>query len=212
MINTNQQKKSKLLNWPIIIIAIIFLLPLGLFLGWKRTKLDQQNLNSGKTSKKVGIGFIIFYGLSLITYLGSIFTSEGFTTIILATVIFLLPGIYLFVLGQSLTSRNDLYREYIRMIDEVGVNSIRNIASSLNKTTAEVKGDLQNMINLRFLSNHFIDDENQLIINKNVLRTNAENNVVIEKIDVKCNSCGATNKIIKGVATECQYCHSLLQG
>ncbi|WP_026478758.1 hypothetical protein [Alkaliphilus transvaalensis] len=212
MINTNQQKKSKLLIWPIIIIAIIFLLPLGMFLGWKRMKAEEASLTSGKSAKNVGIGFLIFYGLTVLTSMGSIFTYDGFKDIIFFTFIALIPGLYLFFAGNKLSSRNKLYREYIRLIDDVGVNSIKNIGNTVNKTTENVKDDLRSMINLGFLWNHFIDDDHGLIVNKNAIKRNSEEAVTIERINVKCDSCGATSKIIKGIATECQYCHTILQG
>lgn len=115
--------------------------------------------------------------------------------------------------------------EFMKYITQLSVDpsgSLENLASATGESVGVVKANLHYMINKRFFTDAFINEQtNQLILPAMAQKTQqqaqatqymAAGAVQPELVVCTCRCCGGINKIAKGTAGECDFCGSPLQG
>lgn len=198
-------------SWGWIIFWLIIFWPVGLFLLVKKLLTDKSALMSGKTWIVSAIGwfFVIIGGMGFIGTVSDVSADGAGGTII---------GIAMFVGGvlvlrkASKTKKTAArYKKYIDLAMNQNVRGIDNIAASVVLPYDIVVKDLQDMINIGYLEDAYIDQGNCEIVLKRVgpvSYTQAPTNERADtpKIAVRCSGCGANNVVAVGSVSECEYC------
>lgn len=221
--NKNKFKNQKIpwwLSWPILIIVTILFWPIGVFLIWKRIRIDR------KAAMAVGRFISIFgwlcVGVAGIGFLG--YLPEGITKEDVSMILFYsIFGIVLILLGRNTRKNAQKYKKYISIVVNHEETSIDNIAMAIPTSYENAKRDLQKMINRGYFTDAYINDGDREIVLPSMeesymvktevnVRTNTHVNVSsngeVEMVVISCKGCGANNKIEKGSVGECQFCGS----
>lgn len=153
--------------------------------------------------------------LFLITFLGSIFdasmTASERSAMFSASLFFIISSTLFIFIGSKIKSQIVRFRNYIRIISDLQITSIEEIASASSQSIDFVKQDIQKMIDRKFFANAFIDQKKgELVIIKPEIYVPQEvqHEIVKEMENVKCRGCGAMNSKQKGVVCSCEYCGS----
>lgn len=201
------------LSWPVIIAVTIGFWPVGIFLIWRRTVIDKQAaMISGTIIAIIGWISIVFAGLAFVVTLVEGIDSDAVIVIIFFTI----AGVALILLARKIKKSAEKFRKYISIIVNRGETSISNIAAAIPTSYEIVQKDLQKMIDRGYFTGAYINEMSKEIIlpekqeGSNIIDKSiqANPNSTPETVVVKCNGCGANNKIVKGSVNECQYCGS----
>ncbi len=199
-------------SWPIIILALCFFWPVGVFLIIKRVSVDKKTaMVSGKLINGIAIASYCIAGIGFVACLGDGFGSDDITMILF----FGIAGFVLQKVARKIKRDAEDVKKYLSVIVNGNERQIDVIASSIGKSYDVAKNDIQKLINKGYLKNAYINEGTREIIlpNNNVqeqigVSTTATTNATT-KI-VACPCCGANNTII-GETGECEYCGSPLK-
>lgn len=160
-----------------------------------------------------------------------IFTGE-FLTELPAFIFILLIDFLAVILIINSSRTNKLLKNislYSAALSTDPTGSVSNLAAAMNTSEDVVRDNLRRMIAKRYVTNISLngtDDyikftsttpETNVTGYKRSVRVNMRKNVVqpedasIEMCTVKCENCGATNTLVKGQVSECEYCGSALK-
>lgn len=116
-------------------------------------------------------------------------------------------GLLLFS-GYKAKNQQATYEKYILLITLHRQTQFENLATQFKTNTTEVKNTLSKMISQGHFPGAYIDENMMKIVLPPVQQ--AQNNVnPAEQLKTgKCPNCGATNMIINGKISECEYCGS----
>lgn len=210
----NNGKVSFWYSWPIIILALCFFWPVGLYLIIKRVSLDKTAVvknSSGKGLKITGIVLIVLGGFGI---LGS-FDPFDFGTFVVF-VFFIVGGIVLMNKAKKIQAEGESVKQYLSIVVNGNVRQLDAIASTTGKSYDVVHNDIKNMIDKGFLKNAYIDEGAREIVLPNAVPTTQNtanttaNAAPIQSKIVTCPCCGANNTVL-GDMGECEYCGSPLQ-
>lgn len=200
-------------SWPIIILALCFFWPVGIFLIVKRVSIDKKAaLSVGKILSIVG-GFS--YGLAVLYLLACI--TEGFDSGDFGIIVFFgIAGFVLCKVAKKIKLEAESIKQYLAIIINGNVRQLENIAATTGKSYEVVRSDIQKMIQKGYLKNAYIDESIREIVlpNNRPIENSSENHDAKKdshaqtKI-VRCSYCGANNTIV-GISGECEYCGSPL--
>ncbi len=201
--------ENKGTKWGWIILWLIFVWPVGLYLLIKKLATDQSALMSGKTGKLsvVGWGLISFGVIGFFTEISDSPDSFGLILVLL----FVLGGILLLTKVSKTKKTAVKYKKYIDLVVNQNIRSIDNIASILALSYDVVSNDLQDMINIGYLKDAYIHQNNREIILKQQETeifnqgSYTEQTAPLAK-SVRCPGCGANNVVTVGKISECEYC------
>lgn len=131
-------------------------------------------------------------------------------------------GFSVFYLGMKRTKMRMEFKKYIAHLSADPSGSLENLASATGASVDKVKKNLKYMINKRFFTDAFINEQtSQLIFPSMAQRLQQQAQTMPyagpgtaqpELVVCTCRCCGGINKIAKGTAGECDYCGSPLQG
>lgn len=210
----NNNNLSGLYSWPVIILALIFFWPVGLFLIFKRASLDKRTAMSsgGKGLKGLGIGLIAFGAIGFIGLVGS---SDGNAAGgIVAALFFVAGGIALIMKSKKMIKEAEGVKQYLNIIVNGGERKIDSIAAATGKPYNVVKNDIQQMINKEFLKNAYINENTREVVlamaTPAYSNANVQQQATAKTRIVTCPCCGANNTI-SGNLGECEYCGSPLK-
>jgi DNA-directed RNA polymerase subunit RPC12/RpoP len=188
-------------------------------------KAVSRSFNYGTFQIVLG-GFLTFvFGITFLSCIADLLTLDSTMDVWTFMIIMIILGlsVYLLICGILRLRLIKLHRNYMQLLSQGPCHSIDQLASILKSPVHIVKSNLIMMMNKKYLTAAYIDENtNSLIITSFNQRANAIpkqnlnrqlNNMVqpqkmIEYITVTCNNCGASNKIMKGASTECEYCGS----
>lgn len=203
------QKKSA--SWGAITLWLIFFFPVGVFLIIKKVTNEKFSyIKNGKALKNLGLVLMFFGAIYLIM---SITDDVAMLT---AFFIFGGLGVLSFVKGNQYIKKGNKYNRYVSIINANNNTLIDNIAAAYPTSFEQATEDIQSMLDDGYFMNSYIDlNRRELImpqrsvsvnvtVNQNTTRTETQ------PTSVKCKNCGATNKVVHGVANECEYCGSPL--
>ena len=202
-------------SWPVIILALCFFWPVGLYLMIKRISLDKTSVvknSSGKGLKVTGIVLIVLGGFGII---GS-FDPFDFGSLVIF-IFFIAGGVVLMNKAKKIKAEGESIKQYLSIIVNGNVRQLDAIASTMGKSYDVVHKDIKNMIDKGFLKNAYIDESAREIVlpsstpapQTNVNTATIDTKPVQSKI-VACSCCGANNTIYGDIG-ECEYCGSPLK-
>ena len=211
----NNNKISGIYSWPVIILALIFFWPLGLFLIIKRTSVDKKAaMASGKLIKGLGIASCCMAALGFLVCL-----SDGFDGTDVGMIIFFAAaGAALLYLANKIKKEADSVKQYLNIIVNGGERQLDSVAAATGKQYDVVKKDVQKMIDKGFLKNAYINENTREVVlpsvapaNTNVGQpTNTGTPTAVQTRVVACPCCGANNTV-SGTLGECEYCGTPLK-
>lgn len=215
MSNNNNNNLSGLYSWPVIILALIFFWPLGLFLIIKRASLDKKTaMGSGKLIKGLGIASCCMAALGFLVSI-----TDGFDGTDVGMIIFFAAaGAALLYLANKIKKEADSVKQYLNIIVNGGERQLDAIAAATGKQYDVVKKDVQKMIDKGFLKNAYINENTREVVlpsaapaNTNVGQpTNTGTPTAVQTRVVACPCCGANNTV-SGTLGECEYCGTPLK-
>ena len=216
MSNNNNNHLSGLYSWPVIILALIFFWPLGLFLIIKRASLDKKTaLGAGKLIKGLGIASCCMAALGFLVNI-----TDGFDGTDVGMIIFFAAaGAALLYLANKIKKDADSVKQYLNIIVNGGERQLDAIAAATGKQYDVVKKDVQKMIDKGFLKNAYINENTREVVlpsaapaNTNVGQptTNMGTPTAVQTRVVACPCCGANNTV-SGTLGECEYCGTPLK-
>ena len=197
MSNNNNNNLSGLYSWPVIILALIFFWPLGLFLIIKRASLDKKTaLGASKLIKGLGIASCCMAALGFLVNI-----TDGFDGTDVGMIIFFAAaGAALLYLANKIKKDADSVKQYLNIIVNGGERQLDAIAAATGKQYDVVKKDVQKMIDKGFLKNAYINENTREVVlpsaapaNTNVGQptTNMGTPTAVQTRVVACPCCGA---------------------
>ena len=215
MSNNNNNNLSGLYSWPVIILALIFFWPLGLFLIIKRASLDKKTaMGSGKLIKGLGIASCCMAALGFLVSI-----TDGFDGTDVGMIIFFAAaGAALLYLANKIKKEADSVKQYLNIIVNGGERQLDAIAAATGKQYDVVKKEVQKMLDKGFLKNAYINENTREVVlpsaapaNTNVGQpTNTGTPTAVQTRVVACPCCGANNTV-SGTLGECEYCGTPLK-
>ncbi len=198
-------------RWGWIIFWLIIFWPVGLFLLIKKLETDKSALMSKKTGPISAIGwfFTVFGVLGSIGILSNIGDSTaGGMVLALATVV---GGVLVLIKTSKIKKTGVKYKKYIDLAVNQNVRGIDNIAASVGLSYDAVAKDLQDMINIGYLKDAYIDQGNREIVLEQAepisyTQASTSDRADTQKVAVRCPGCGANNVVAVGGVSECEYC------
>ena len=211
-------KISGLYSWPVIILALIFFWPVGLFLIIKRFSVDKKAAIStgNKGLKGLGIALEVF---GIIGFLGCISDPES-TGGAVTALFFIIGGAALINKAKKLQKEAESTKQYLAIIVNGNVRQLDNIAAATGKNYDVVKAEVQKMIQNGYLKNAYINENTREVVLPTA--TPAANPVFANPLQsaavpaqpqariVACPCCGANNTLY-AASGECEYCGSPIE-
>ena len=212
----SNNKIGGIYSWPVIILALIFFWPLGLFLIIKRTTLDKTAVmkdSSGKGLKITAIVLLVLGGFGII---GS-FDPFDFGSLVIF-LFFIAGGVILLNKAKKIKAEGESIKKYLAIIVNGGERQLDAVASATGKQYDVVKNDVQKMIDKGFLKNAYINENTREVVlasaassNVNVAQpTGGAAPAAVQTRVIACPCCGANNTI-SGDIGECEYCGTPLK-
>lgn len=214
--SNNNNNLSGLYSWPVIILALIFFWPLGLFLIIKRSSLNKKTaMGSGKLIKGLGIASCCMAALGFM-----VSVTDGFDGTDVGSIIFFAAaGAALLYVANKNKKKADSVKQYLNIIINGAERQIDAIAAATGKQYDVVKKDIQEMIDKGFLKNAYINENTREVVlpsaapaNTNVgqVTSGAAPTTTVQTRVVACPCCGANNTV-SGTLGKCEYCGSPLK-
>lgn len=205
-----------LYSWPVIILALLFCWPFGLYLIIKKVSVDRK---AAIASSAIFMVFAIllyamagFWTLGALVCLSEPADAELVVIFFVFALIFGLGGFALHKYSKKIKKTANEVKTYLAIIVNGNETNIDAIASAIGKNYSDAKVDIQKLIDNGYLKNSYIDEgrrevilPNQVPQNDNITTAIPENSKI-----VTCHCCGANNKI-HGEIGECEYCGSSLK-
>lgn len=156
--NTNDQESltSPKIPWwlsfPALTIITMLFFPVGVFLIWKRAKIDTNS--KGIITTVIG-WMIIFF----VSFMALVLSSQGISSDDYNVICFLLIlGFSLIFLGRKKRKDAEKLKKYISIILTNKETSINNIAATIPTSYKTAKKDIQNLINKGYLTDIYINE------------------------------------------------------
>lgn len=203
---------------PAIILLIVFVWPAGIYCYLRRMKMGVTAAASA-----AGVG-IIFGILNLMMALIMFSVESGDLSLDIGTSLyFLIPGLFFLLTGINALRFKANFVKYERWIEREGLTSIDGLASVMGKSYVKTRRDLQKMIQKGVIRDAFIDDNARELIfigtteakaakAAPAVHVSSRGRIVPQEAakNIRCSSCGASNKVIPGRNVECEYCGTVL--
>ena len=211
----NNGKVSFWYSWPVIILALCFFWPVGVFLIIKRVSTDRKTaMGAGKLIGGIGIASYCIAALGLLVCISDGFTGEDVGMIIF----FGAAGFVLRKIAKKIKTEAESVKQYLSIIVNGNVRQLDTIASTTGKSYDVVHKDVKKMIDKGYLKNAYIDEGMREVVlpnnapapQTNVNNTATTNAAPAQSKIVACPCCGANNTIY-GEMGECEYCGSPLK-
>lgn len=193
----------------------------------KKNVSDSQTISVLEIT--IGGFFTTIFGLTFLGCIIDILSSDRTTKTgeFVGVMIVLATSLFFLICGIDRSSLIRKYRRYIPLLYQRPSHSIDQLAEMLEASVSTVRSDLMSLIERHYIADAYIDDKSNRIIctqNSQVPKpmtkpgpasiTNSISHTVStaqsqkppECMTLTCKFCGAPNKMVKGVAQECEYC------
>lgn len=212
----SNNKIGGIYSWPVIILALIFFWPLGLFLIIKRTTLDNTAVMKDSSCKGLKITAIVLLVLGGFGIIGS-FDPFDFGSLVIF-LFFIAGGVILLNKAKKIKAEGESIKKYLAIIVNGGERQLDAVASATGKQYDVVKNDVQKMIDKGFLKNACINENTREVVlasaassNVNVAQpTGGAAPAAVQTRVIACPCCGANNTV-SGDIGECEYCGTPLK-
>ena len=201
-------------SWPVIILALCFFWPVGVFLIIKRVSADRKTaMGAGKLIGGLGITSYCIAALGLLACISDGFAGEDVVMILF----FGAAGFALRKVAKKIKTDAENVKQYLSIIVNGNVRQLDTIASTTGKSYDVVHKDVTTMIDKGYLKNAYIDEGMREVVlpssaptPQNNVNTATVNATPAQSKIVACPCCGANNTIY-GDMGECEYCGSPLK-
>ncbi len=131
----------------------------------------------------------------------------------IAFAILTMVAIIIFLKGLKRSKLIRLFRCYSPILSADPIHSLGQLASSVGSSMDAVKKNVEEMIKRGFFINTYIDYSNNCVVfsNGETVNFTVNTQMKLEYSSVICKGCGASNKVLLGSVSECEYCGSLLK-
>ena len=194
---------------------ILFLLLIGVYMINRKLATNKSALMSWKIVAFAVIGWIlvIFGGLGILVEITHerVPETHGIAFGIAVWLVFLGGGVLVLRKASKTKKTAKAYRKYIEMVVNQNVRSIGSIASAVGVSYDVAAKDLQDMINIGYLKDAFINHGNREIsLRRQETEVQVQGAAVVQTAArtqaVRCPACGANNVVAIGGTSECEYC------
>jgi hypothetical protein len=210
----------------LVVFFIIFFFPVGFYLLYKKLTADKTNFTrSIKANTAYGLASVIIGVVEiLMTLSGPDESSVKVQMIITFIIIFGGIGYLFFSKVKKLERKSIIYKKYLSAVGMNYISDLDAIAKYVSVDYKKAIKDLQEMINLGYFGDGFINEAaRELVIPyRQVKYTHVEHEHTPQEAPVPqeaptptikvvtCASCGANNTITIGKVSECEFCGSPL--
>lgn len=210
----NNGKVSFWYSWPVIILALCFFWPVGVFLIIKRVSTDRKTaMGAGKLIGGLGIASYCIAALGLLVCISDGFAGEDVVMILF----FGAAGFALKKVAKKIKTEAENVKQYLSIIVNGNVRQLDTIASTTGKSYDVIHKDVKKMIDKGYLKNAYIDEgirevvlPNSAPVPQNNVNVATANSAPVQSKIVACPCCGANNTIYGDIG-ECEYCGSPLK-
>lgn len=211
-------------SWPVIILALIFFWPVGLFLMIRRVTLDKTAVMSASSGKGLKITAIVLLVLGVVGIISRVTSNHElkFSELVIF-LFFIAGGLVLLDKAKKIKAKGELIKKYLAIIVNGGERQLDVVASVTGKQYAVVKNDVQQMIDKGFLRNAYINENTRTVVlasdahapasvavNANMSPAVSAMAAAMQPRVITCPCCGANNTVT-GDLGECEYCGSPLK-
>lgn len=200
-------------SWIAIIIMMCVFWPIGVYLLYKRLKVDRKAaMRSGKALNIWGIILIVIGGCA---FLGGIADVDSETVV--GAVFFLILGIVLKRMATKNKKQAMRVRQYIALIINQHITSLDELSRATGCTYNVVCDDLNMMIEKGYLPGAYLNlSLRRIMLPGQQVPVYRQNNMgqraqARTKV-IKCKGCGAEMIVAEGTIRKCEYCGTPLQG
>lgn len=207
----NYMPQSSGPSWIAIIILMIVFWPVGVYLLYKRLKVDRKAaISSGKALNGFGVTLIVLGSLAMIGNLDEPSSMGG-------AVFFIILGVVLANMGTKTKKQAVRIRQYIALIVNQHITSLDELARATGNTYAVVCDDLNKIIEKGYLPGAYLNLSIRQIMlpgqQAPIYRANAQGTRRQARTKViSCKGCGAEMIVAEGTIRKCEYCGTPLQG
>lgn len=237
--NYNKDSNEFWCSWTIILLALYFFFPVGIYLIIKKSRLHRRNIFTiGKKTFSTSISLFIF---SILLYLPKIilrfseFTnnlrtdladlekvvnSEFYSKVLNFGNWFFILGFVVLLISFYQKYKAKQYQNYISNVVNKERENLDEIANKMQLSKSKVIKDLKSMINKRYLENYELDIEENRIYEvskekrkreeKRVSELDKQKQKALNTRTVKCPNCKAENKLEDKIG-KCEYCRSYIE-
>ena len=220
--NYIKSKEETWCSWPVILCALYFFFPLGIYLIIKKQTLHRRNIFTiGEKTFSSAISLLI-YGLVIylpkICYLlfdnnnndlKVIVDSSLYSRILKYGNLFLVLGIVVLLISFYQKYKGKKYRNYISLVVNKDIENLDEISLKMKLNKKVVIRDLKNMIDKCYLENYELDENENRIYNITSEKMKKEELIKNTRL-VKCPNCHANNKISEKIG-KCEFCNSYIE-
>lgn len=203
-----QEKIEFSLTWPVITLAYIIFFPIGIYLTYRKMNEDKEAaLKIYKVIKFFGWFFLAGFAINLKGYIevGGDKYTEALWPCLLFAVVFL-------IWGRNSKARSIRYKQYIKSVLIERKLKVEDIANSVGLSKQIVRDDLSKMSAKNYFSAGYFDISSDSIVfpYRDAWKEDTKTTIKAETKVVTCKGCGASNTVLEGTVTECEYCGSKL--
>ncbi|MDR2063795.1 MAG: hypothetical protein LBQ02_03345 [Candidatus Nomurabacteria bacterium] len=199
--NAQVAKDSR--DWAFIVVLLVLCWPIGLLMLLRKSNVDRS-----ATFKGGGVAGVMGWILTILGLFGMLGSRFEVATMITSAGL-LTGGILLIVKSKQMNAKAKKYRLYISIVVNEGETSIDRIAQSAGMDADEVQIALQEMLDRGFFHGHINQKTRELVLAKSGVEAKDVGN--IQFAVVRCENCGADNKVALGHVQRCAYCRSLIR-
>lgn len=200
-------KRKFKIPYLIVVVALVFCLPLGIFLMKRRMDADRSVIFQGSTTLPITIGAWFLLGLSALFIILAL-TSQDVTVLLVVAMLFCVPGLCANGYALYLKKTRVLYRRYLELIVNQEMTDLVIIAAHANVTLPKLIRGLAAMIEHGNLPGASLDIRMGTIT---LHHDPATAGMVKEKTYAKqCPNCCANGKVVPGQNNVCEYCGTFL--
>jgi len=152
----DRRQRQSVASWPLIIICLIFVWPLGLYLLYSRFRVRKYTGGARKASGFMGV-ILLFIGAIILSDAIQAGWYYSLSSLIVGT-FFLLGGLWIFGSGRGLNKSEKYYQKYANIVGDREAVAIGEIADAMGVTPRRAVNDLEQMIDKGFFGpTAFID-------------------------------------------------------
>lgn len=237
--NYNRNKEEVWYSWPIILLALYFFFPIGIYLIIKKSRLHRRNIFTiGNKTFSSAISlfiFAIFIYVPKILYkfsgifnkteselrdLKEVISSEFYANSLTIANTFFVIGFFVLIISLYQKYKAKQYQKYISLVVNKEKENLDEISEKMQFKKSKVIKDLKTMINKQFLENYELDIEENRIYDVAKEKRIRENKRFYELDEarrkeehsriVKCPNCKADNQLTEKIG-KCEYCRSYIE-
>lgn len=226
--NYNYSNQETVYSWPIIILALYFFFPLGIYLIIKKSALHRRNIFTvGQKTFASAVSLFIIGGLLYLpqmvlkiaeftdnkndfTDLDKVISSDFYAKMLSIGNWFFILGFIVLLIAFYQKYQAEKYRNYLSLIVNKELENLDDIAQKMNLKKSTIIKDIKTLINRRYLPEIYdLDLEENRVYDVPKDKRKKEERAKNTRL-VKCPNCHANNILVERIG-KCEYCNSYIE-